>query len=44
MIPLPSVLAAIQTSVTGGFALAGLVFLACFGTRISNRIAQEGQS
>lgn len=41
MIPLPSVLAAIQTSVTGGVALAGLVFLACFGTRISSRIAQE---
>lgn len=29
---------------TGWVVLAAYGFLACFGTHISNRIAQEGQS
>ncbi|MGQ4343505.1 hypothetical protein [Streptomyces sp. SAS_275] len=41
MIPLPSLAAALQVSATGWAALAGMAFLAVFGTRISNRIAQE---
>ncbi|MGW0626490.1 hypothetical protein [Streptomyces sp. NPDC002758] len=36
MIPIPSLLAACQISVTGWLALAGLAFLAAFGNRISN--------
>ncbi|EFE65849.1 predicted protein [Streptomyces viridosporus ATCC 14672] len=36
MIPLPSLLAACQISVTGWIALAGIGFLAVFGNRISN--------
>ncbi|MFG3585046.1 hypothetical protein [Streptomyces sp. NPDC047990] len=36
MIPIPSLLAACQISATGYVALAGLAFLAVFGTRISD--------
>lgn len=44
MIPIPSLLAACQISATGWTVLAGMAFLAAFGSRISDRIAQEGQS
>ncbi|MFF2100889.1 hypothetical protein [Streptomyces sp. NPDC058202] len=44
MIPLPSLAAAVQVSATGWVVLAAYALLAVFGTRISNRIAQEGQS
>lgn len=36
MIPLPSLLAACQISVTGWTALAAMAFLTVFGNRISN--------
>jgi hypothetical protein len=35
VIPVPSLLAACQISITGWTALAGLAFLAVFGERIS---------
>jgi hypothetical protein len=43
VIPIPSVLAAAQVSVTGWTVLAAMAFLAVFGTRISDRNAREGQ-
>lgn len=43
MIPIPSVLAAAQVSVTGWTILAGLAFLAVFGNRISDQISRGSQ-
>lgn len=42
MIPIPSVLAAAHTSVTGWTVLAAMAFLAVFGNRISDHNARRG--
>ena len=41
MIPVPSLLAAVQVSVTGWAALAGIAFLAVFGERLNRSAPHE---